>query len=672
MKLYEIRLENFRQFYGEQVISISTDDQANVTLIHAENGFGKTTLLNALLWCFYGETTGKFENRDKLVNFEALNEGVNRAVVEVRFEHNKQTFMANRTITHSQRNRSSLKVFEIKKGEYKELSRDPAPFLNTVVPKEMAKYFFFDGEQAEAFSAETNNKEIGKAIKAMLGSDTAQTAIKDLEFCSKKYDEQIGLVPGNEEVTRHEKELSEHIAALERINDEMDQLTKENEMLDEQIGNLDRELLNIREVVNLQSEREELEHDLTSANTWSEELLRRRNKWFIRFAPQFLGGRLTTELSQYLNEVDVSGIPSPYNEEFVSSLLNSGKCICGASLKPGTKEYGCVAELLSDALSSIFQRKALQTKSFVSELSKNKVYAHSDYQDIERDRVDNENRIAEIEMRLSEIGDLLSEHDDPDISEKESARRKAVMRKESLNQELGLKQADVNRIKKLIEDKKEVINDLAKREIQLRPLVERREFCDLAAEMLGKVLEIYEEDARNKMQKEINDILEKTAHKDYQMEITEDFELELRFRDGTLTPKSGGENQLLSLAFMAALVGFAEERSLDENAILIPGAVAPLVLDSPFGQLDSKYRQATSAFLPEMASQVVLLASSSQASSDVISQIRDRVGEEYVLISENRGKKEKREISSIELYDSTYEVAEYGKDRNMTRIERVN
>jgi len=40
----------FRQFRGRQEIVFSNLQSRNVTLIHAENGFGKTALLNALLW----------------------------------------------------------------------------------------------------------------------------------------------------------------------------------------------------------------------------------------------------------------------------------------------------------------------------------------------------------------------------------------------------------------------------------------------------------------------------------------------------------------------------------------------------------------------------------------------------------------------------------------------
>ena len=72
MILQKIELFNFRSFYGKQVIEFNDDDSKNITLIHAQNGTGKTNLLNAVLWNFYGISTGKFENKNLLLNSMAF------------------------------------------------------------------------------------------------------------------------------------------------------------------------------------------------------------------------------------------------------------------------------------------------------------------------------------------------------------------------------------------------------------------------------------------------------------------------------------------------------------------------------------------------------------------------------------------------------------------------
>ena len=66
MLLEKITIENWRCFYGEQKIEFASTTDRNVTLIHAENGVGKTSLLNALLWCFYKKHTPRFEKPDDI------------------------------------------------------------------------------------------------------------------------------------------------------------------------------------------------------------------------------------------------------------------------------------------------------------------------------------------------------------------------------------------------------------------------------------------------------------------------------------------------------------------------------------------------------------------------------------------------------------------------------
>ena len=92
MKLKKIVMKNFRQFYGDQEIEISDDPQKNITIVHAENGVGKTTLLNAIFWAMYGQTTAKFEQRDRIINFEAEKEGTKTARVDVFFDHDDNEY----------------------------------------------------------------------------------------------------------------------------------------------------------------------------------------------------------------------------------------------------------------------------------------------------------------------------------------------------------------------------------------------------------------------------------------------------------------------------------------------------------------------------------------------------------------------------------------------------
>lgn len=69
MILEQAIIHNFRQYYGTFKIVFSRDKQKNITVIHGENGTGKTALLNAFSWCLYGKIT--LPNPDDLINHTA-------------------------------------------------------------------------------------------------------------------------------------------------------------------------------------------------------------------------------------------------------------------------------------------------------------------------------------------------------------------------------------------------------------------------------------------------------------------------------------------------------------------------------------------------------------------------------------------------------------------------
>ncbi|WP_174285531.1 hypothetical protein [Sphingomonas bacterium] len=127
----------------------------------------------------------------------------------------------------------------------------------------------------------------------------------------------------------------------------------------------------------------------------------------------------------------------------------------------------------------------------------------------------------------------------------------------------------------------------------------------------------------------------------------------------------------MSLAFTAALVDFARSRLGEEHAILSPGTVAPLVLDAPIGHLDKSYRSATAAFLPEMASQILLLLSSGHTEGGVIEALGPRIGRQYILVSENRGDREGRTGDEIIVGGVSHSRSLFNQERNQVRLVEV-
>ena len=54
MRIEKIKLYNYRLYKGLNQIVFPKDEKKNIYVIYGENGFGKTTLLQSLMWCLYG------------------------------------------------------------------------------------------------------------------------------------------------------------------------------------------------------------------------------------------------------------------------------------------------------------------------------------------------------------------------------------------------------------------------------------------------------------------------------------------------------------------------------------------------------------------------------------------------------------------------------------------
>ena len=54
-------------------------------------------------------------------------------------------------------------------------------------------------------------------------------------------------------------------------------------------------------------------------------------------------------------------------------------------------------------------------------------------------------------------------------------------------------------------------------------------------------------------------------------------------------------------------------------------------MDSPFGSLESDYQRKIAEWIPTLASQVVVMVSRSQWSSQIENAFRGRIGKEYIL-----------------------------------------
>jgi DNA sulfur modification protein DndD len=676
MQIKSIHLRDFRQFYGEQKIEFAIDPQRNVTLIHAENGVGKTTLLNSILWTFFGRTTSRFEQKEKIVNFCAEKEGKTSAAVQVFFNHDGNEYQAQR-IFRSAGGTTGQHAFSVTKigvnGAFEVSLPNPKSFINSVIPEGMAPYFFFDGEQAETFSGENNRKAIATAIREMLGSTLIETAIEDLHFLYKKFNEEIGEAAGDSEIAAKEKEITEIESARDKRKEKIVALESDIDSINVQLASIASMLSQAEEAAQFQRDRAGKERLKKSVEEQVKDTKSEILRWIATKALASVSEKLTSQSLDFIDEESLRGrIPSPYNEDFVKGLLGGQKCVCDRSLQPGTDEWRAVTKLLSGASNAEVLNRVVRVRARISVLKEQRREAPALLTALEEKLVRLNSQFSTLEREIEELSRKIGDLPDAEIQQREMARRKLTIDLDARKTERIRSQRDNEHAQADITRLSREVAELALQNIAARSIVVRRDLAERGKGLLEAFLKSNEHSARKDIEVAVNKVLEATTRRHYKFEVDETFQIRLLFADGTPTPKSGGENQMMSLAFLAALVEYAVKRSAnDADGLFIPAAIAPLVLDSPFGQLDINYREATAKFVPQMAPQVVLLVSSSQGNDAVYSALQGKIGKEYVLIAHNQGERGQKSDDVRDIGGGKIATTLFNKERDMTEVREV-
>ncbi|HTD06800.1 hypothetical protein [Undibacterium sp.] len=233
----------------------------------------------------------------------------------------------------------------------------------------MAPYFFFDGEQAETFSAETNRKEIAKAIRNILGSTLIETAIGDFEYLSKKFNEEIGATSGDAEISAVERQLAGLELQREKRTGRITELETEIDGLADQLSAITAKLSEAQEAAQYQRARDDKQHQLTGVGDQLKETQNDILKWISSKAMVAVSAKLTSLSLDFIDEESLRGrIPSPYNEDFVRGLLDIERCICERPLLPATAEWRAVTALLSTASNAEVLSRVIRARSRISVL----------------------------------------------------------------------------------------------------------------------------------------------------------------------------------------------------------------------------------------------------------------------------------------------------------------
>lgn len=647
MKLTSIKLCNFRSFYGQTPeITIATGDIKNTTIIHGNNGAGKTSLLNAFTWVLYEKFTAAFAATEQLVNKRAIAEVENEQPVEcwveVGWEHEGNRYRAKRTCrvyknaTNMEATKTKLIIQTVgDDGKWYFPIEQAEEIINNILPASLHQYFFFDGERIEEIVRSDKKAEIAEATETFLGVKVIDLAIRHLKEAKKTLDNELAAI-GDAETKQLLKEQSKLEQEMERINKRQTEIKKELENQQTFKKDISSRLIELSAVRELQERRESLETQKRSSYEELKKTKEALKKIISKQAYTVLLGQTNANFRGIISELKQKGeLKSGISKEFVAELIQTGRCICGAELKEGGNGHFHVKSLLKKTGSSSVEETAIRMGAQVDDIDKQA--------DIFWDNVNREQaRISQIKTSLSQIEgeldnieEILRKDPNEDISGLQKRLDGIEGKIDELNREQGANQQEISHLKTEVDV---LVKQIAKqKQNEGRQILAQRRIIATqdAIERLTEVKNRQEKQFRLQLEKRVQEIFSEISVTPYIPKITEKYELTLvENTTGIEAPvaASTGENQILSLSFIASIIDKVREWSEKRKIMMVPdSSTFPIVMDSPFGSLDANSRRHIAQTIPKLANQLVVLVTKTQWRVEVEEEIIDRIGKEYVL-----------------------------------------
>lgn len=673
MLIQKIVLNNFRQFYGEQVLHLSTDENKNVTLIHAENGVGKTALLNAILWCFFKTTTSNFKDPRNLLNNAAKAEGKKNYKVEIEFEEEGKSYSVQRS--YSSITNDTFRVFIVESGNYREIS-NPDSFINSIIPKDMASYFFFQGEGVGSFTSKHGGNEIKEAIQKILGFTVAKHALTDIKKIKGEYSKAIQRADKEGEISRLQKAIDNLETSIDTDNERLAEKKKAIEKYTREIHNIDNKLAssNSEFLKSKHAQRATTEQDLLTAKKSLEQFERNKNSLIKKYAANVFAHEISFSVLDFINEEEFkSTIPSPYNENLVYKILEETQCICGADISVGSEAYNRINELLKTAADPQQESRVTKAQAELRSIKKLSGDARKDFEFNIKNISERREQVNKLEERLKNISvEIQGSVDLCDIKELENRRSNFQQRLNEENRAIGSLERKIKDDKDNLERKQKEMARLSSSSSEVNKYRELESIANKVQTTIEETLQLTQKDVELRIMEKVNTFLEKFVRQDFKAKMDkESFDIRLYDRNNVQVAESDGQGLLLSLTFISSLIELARERKKASGEILTPGAIAPFIIDAPFGVLDNKYKGNVARAIPNSVGQVVFFLSSSHWEGTVEANIRERVGLEYNLVLEIQADQNNKADDVINIDGKNYPTVKYNCPVDRTLIEKV-
>jgi DNA sulfur modification protein DndD len=638
MKLAQLTLENFRQYYGKQRLDFARDNQKRVTVIHGINGAGKTSLFLAINWCLYGKSVDNVkvvDNVGELMSKEAISQAkpgeTVRMGVELAFLHNGERYLVKRALegvrqldntARMEEGNNNFTMMRIKADGQAERVTNPLGTMNSILPVNVREYFLFDGEKIDNFAKPEASAQVKQAIYLVLKLEILERARRHLEAVAQDYRKELKQSSSGElrDLVEQEEKALEDKKKTEKRLFELDQ---ENESAKRKIADIDKRLREMQSAQTLQQQRDRIDRDLTLRRSEMEKVIGTvrdlaTSGFFVIAKPAIDKAIALLEEKRERGE-----IPSNYRQQFIQDLVEKMVCICGRPFDDGSPEHQLLLSKISHGIPDGLQDDVMNTcallQGFDARIEKHK----ADLDEQMRRRVELIDLIKDLEAELDDVSRQLRGSPLEEISQLEKKREDFQADIQSNMLEIGSLLTKIETLNRQILEIRKEIEKARKQEKKELVLSTKLELAQRSADAIGEMYRAFADDMRQKIQEKTKEVFKSLVWKESHFQdirLGPDFNLEVIDRYGLpARPElSAGERQVLSLSFIMAMSRVSEEE-------------APLVMDTPFGRLSSHHRNAIAEHLPKLVDQLVLFVTDEELRDEARQSLQERIGAEYRL-----------------------------------------
>ncbi|MDM8560919.1 DNA sulfur modification protein DndD [Candidatus Parabeggiatoa sp. HSG14] len=662
MWISKIELRKFKS-YSNYVFNFPapSEDGRHIILIGGMNGYGKTTLLQAIYLGLYGNEAIESLIRAGLMddtNYKSFldkalhrDSALKRISILIQFHtHIGQTFEIKRTWYFSEQRKylpeqEKVQFFRISNQENKELLS--SQIINEIldqefVPARLASFFFFDGERINKLTHQNRQDQIRQGMDDLLGifllRKLQQTLISYQNNRLQNVDQDA-----QQKLIKKEKQLNQERGRLDILQKERDKLVRELEYLNAQKKEIENKISSLGISLEFTSIADMFKKQILA----EQECEKNHNKLVDLLGSKFPLQLVKQELIDAYRQ-QIKGEREKLSKEMGKfTLKNTQEKFMTRFVETQTPEI-CPAlteqqqEILTIRLENIWQKLLYDLSDSEAEIMHRYLREEERYKVLQQ--------LQEVESTYYDLVMLVKKKEsldnEVDILKKQQAKitvtqddllKKLQTERNQWEKEIGKKNQYFGRIDREVTTLTNRVNQLKstyeneyKKLLKAQPLLSKATYSQKIAQLIERLIPSLYPSKKRGLKEAISKNYQKLSHKQNiaNVDIDNEGNIILLDTDGKMieVDRSAGEDQIFATALLA---GLAEISDLN----------APLIVDTPLGKLDSEHRESILNFwVSDQKRQVILLSQDTEIGVDYYNKFKANIAKTYLLEFKELGK----------------------------------